>query len=104
MRSMCLAIIAAILPGCSSQPSQSPAPAPVAQAPAHAKSGDPATASPKTARKDGTEVICRREPVPNSRLGGTKVCLTRKEWEQRATLASDAFREQQKPPTAPDGD
>jgi hypothetical protein len=106
MRTVCVAAVATILLGCSTQPSQPPATTPVAQAQAQAqsRSGDPATATPKTVRKDGTDVICRREAVPNSRLGGNKVCLTREEWEQRETLAADALREQQKPPTAPEGD
>lgn len=97
MRQSALVLLALLGTGCAAgptEPARTPDKAPV---PAAMQASAKATAEEvKTVRKDGTEVICRREPVPNTRLGGQKVCLTREEWDQRASLASEAWREQQR--------
>jgi hypothetical protein len=105
MRFPAALIVVALLPACAANPpaprqSQSatqPAAAVVAPAATVASNSPQApVAGTKTVRKDGTEVFCRREPVANTRLGGQKVCLTREEWDQRADLASEAWRETQR--------
>lgn len=36
-----------------------------------------------------TKLICRRAPVMGSRLGGRKVCATRKEWDEQRRKSQD---------------
>jgi hypothetical protein len=59
-------------------------PAPATTAPATTVS--PADVSSKPAKKahDPNEVICRTIPEAGSRLGGTKSCMTRADWDQQA--------------------
>lgn len=41
------------------------------------------------------EVICRRQDEPGSRLGGTKVCHTRAEWDEMSRIARDEVERSQ---------
>jgi hypothetical protein len=43
-------------------------------------SGSPAT--PPAPKDRSQEVVCRRQEVPGSRLGGASICHTRAEWAQ----------------------
>ena len=108
-------IVAALLAGCAANPPASPTP--VAGAAAAAASQPAAKTSSvegvrvasnapeaKTSSKDPTEVICRREPVANTRLGGQRVCMTREDWTRRADVAAEAWREQQRPAMPETGD
>ena len=63
-------------------------------APAFAEPAGDASAGRAAATKtppahDENEVVCKREDVTGSRLGGRKVCHTRLEWEQ---MTEDARR------------
>jgi hypothetical protein len=108
-----LLILAALLTGCAADPPESPTPMVRAAAPsqpaAKASSGDAVPVAsnatpPNTASKDPSEIICRREPVPNTRLGGQKVCMKREDWDRRADVAAEAWREQQRPAMPETGD
>ena len=63
----------------ASQPSTPVAGAPVA-APAQAAKVD-----------DANKPICKTKPVLGSQLGGTRICLTRAQWAQRARADHDAL-------------
>ena len=68
-----------------------PAPAPTeqAQAPAAAvadQSAAPASKAPAAQapkKKADSDVICKPDAGTGSRVGGMKICLTRKEWRER---------------------
>lgn len=113
MRLLAPLILVALLPACAanppapaesrsvaqqtSNPTSRPAAAVATPAATLASNSPAATvAETKTVRKDGTQVYCRREDASNSRLRHVKVCLTREEWDQRATLAREAWTEQQR--------
>jgi hypothetical protein len=66
-------------------------PAPAA-APQTAAPQSPATAGAKpTPPNPDDQVICKREPEPGSRLGGQRVCLTRRDWRQQSDDARDSM-------------
>jgi hypothetical protein len=113
MRLMPSLIAAALLTGCAASPPDSPtrmagaaAPSQPAAGPSSAEVVPVASNTPAvdSARKDPTEVICRREPVPNTRLGGQRICMTREDWTRRADVAAEAWREQQRPAMPETGD
>jgi hypothetical protein len=60
-----------------------PAPAPAASPPA-ATAAAP-TAGGQTNADD--PMICKREEVTGSRLGGTRTCMTKSQWAQQAAAA-----------------
>jgi hypothetical protein len=37
----------------------------------------------------GQEVVCKRQEIPGSRLGGTRVCHTRAEWDEISRIARE---------------
>jgi len=49
-----------------------------------------AATPPPTSRLDPNQVICRREDVTGSRLGASKICHTRQEWDARSAASRDA--------------
>jgi hypothetical protein len=51
--------------------------------PAPATSATSQPAKPAKKVRDPNEVICKTIPEPGSRLGGTKTCLARADWEQQ---------------------
>lgn len=53
------------------------------------------------ATKDNDRMICRRKRVTGSRLGTTKVCKHRSEWDKEA---EDAFQQLQRVRDVPTGD
>lgn len=70
-----------------SPPDQTTQPAPPAQ---------PAPAMTPAAAKDPMdEMVCRKETLTGSRLGGKRVCLTRREWDQITRDSQDALRKTQ---------
>lgn len=98
-------IFAALLTGCAASPPDSSTAvggvAASSQPAAKASTGDAipvaSNAAPaKAASKDPADIICRREPVPNTRIGGQRICMTREDWDRRAEVASEAWREQQR--------
>jgi hypothetical protein len=52
--------------------------------------GTSATTPAKSTQPDPDQVICKREEVTGSRLGGPKECHTRRDWDQMATDARDS--------------
>ena len=57
---------------------------------AAADGGTPATnPPPKTTTPDPDQVICKREDVIGSRLGGPKECHSRRDWDEMAAQARD---------------
>ena len=58
--------------------------------------GAPAfAADTKTASaKDDNRVICRREVPVGSLIASRKVCLTKSQWEERATRGNEEARKQ----------
>jgi Flp pilus assembly protein CpaB len=52
-------------------------------------------------RSDDQTVVCKREDVTGSRLGATKVCHTRAEWEAQAAEARSAIDRVQQSPQVP---
>ena len=55
-------------------------------------------------KSDVNRIICQREEAIGSRLGAKKVCLTAKEWKERAQLnREETERVQQQTPTRPAG-
>ena len=65
------------------------APATQAQTPA-SQATPAASGQPPKSKNDPDRVICREEEAPTgSRLGGHKVCRTKREWDQAARDAQD---------------
>jgi hypothetical protein len=57
-----------------------------------------------TAKSDVNKLICKRQEEIGSRLGAKKVCLTQKQWEERAQIdREDTERIQQNTGTRPSG-
>ena len=46
-------------------------------------------AQPAKPAKNPDEVICKRQDEPGSRLGGTKICHTRSEWDEMSRVSRD---------------
>jgi len=64
-----------------------------AQSAAAAQSGAPAASTP--AKPDPMDrVVCREEETTGTRLGGTRVCHTRRQWQQMENEAQDYLTEQ----------
>jgi hypothetical protein len=47
-----------------------------------------------TTAQDGNRVICRREVPIGSLIASRKVCLTKVQWEERATRGNEEARKQ----------
>jgi hypothetical protein len=77
-----------------------PTPVPAASSPAAAAAMAPM--APATNRQDPNQVICKREEVLGSRLGGKKVCRTREEWADIAALARTRTDRIEDTPRIPD--
>jgi hypothetical protein len=60
-----------------------------AAAPPQATPVSPVTVPAHPSAHDPNEVVCKREDVSGTRLGGTKVCHTRQEWSDMAAQARD---------------
>ena len=56
---------------------------------------DSSAQSKKPKQTDLDQVVCRYEEVTGSRLGGHKVCHTRREWEQISADARDSTAQHQ---------
>ena len=73
---------------------------PAATAPATAPSPAP-TRPPhgvkRPAANSDDEVVCKREDELGSRLGGNKVCMTRRDWRQQSNDAGDAVNNAPRP-------
>jgi len=54
-----------------------------------ATSPAPAVSPAHTSHLDPSEVVCKREEVSGSRLGGARVCHTRQEWADMAARYRD---------------
>lgn len=52
----------------------------------------PALAQPKDEKPDGEKQICKRQEVTGSRLGATKICRTRAEWDRMADAEARNFQ------------
>jgi hypothetical protein len=61
-------------------PAQAPSAAPADQPMAPLSKGSAAQAAKK---KADSEVICKPDSGTGSRVGGLKICMTRKEWRER---------------------
>jgi hypothetical protein len=48
----------------------------------------------KADNKDDNRVVCRREVPIGSLIASRKVCLTKAQWEERATRGNDEARRQ----------
>jgi hypothetical protein len=51
-------------------------------------------ADSKADKKDDNRVICRREVPIGSLIASRKVCLTKSQWEERATRGNEEARKQ----------
>jgi hypothetical protein len=80
-----------VVMGASSALAADDQPAPASGAATAAAAAAPATpaapAKPKVDPED--QVICKTEPEPGSRLGGTRTCMKRRDWEQMSADARD---------------
>ena len=58
-----------------------------------AQTAQPQATQPKAAAAKAAhnpdEVICKRQEDTGSRLGGTKICHTRSEWDEQSRIAHD---------------
>lgn len=71
----------------SSPPAENPQQPPAAQA---------TTVPPTTdGDADREKVICKKVDVPGTRIGGKKVCKTKREWDEVRRDTSDAVRRSQ---------
>ncbi len=61
-----------------------------AATPAPAAAPPPSAAPAHTSRLDPNEVICKREDVSGSRLGGARICHTRQQWADIAAQYREA--------------
>jgi hypothetical protein len=77
----------------------------VVAAPAVAQSTiEPRPVQAPTAQSDVNKIICKKQQEIGSRLGAKKVCLTKKEWQDRADIdREDVERVQQNTGTRPSG-
>jgi hypothetical protein len=70
-------------------------PTPAAATPA------PSTVSAAAAKRppvnSDDQIICKREDEIGSRLGGAKVCMTRRDWRQQSTDAGDSVNNAPRP-------
>ena len=51
-------------------------------------------ADSKADKKDDNRVICRREVPIGALIASRKVCLTKSQWEERATRGNEEVRKQ----------
>jgi len=51
-------------------------------------------ADSKADKKDDNRVICRREVPIGSLIASRKICLTKSQWEERATRGNEEARKQ----------
>lgn len=57
-----------------------------------------------TAKSDVNKLICKKQQEIGSRLGAKKICLTQKQWDERAQIdREDTERIQQNTGTRPSG-
>jgi hypothetical protein len=76
-------------PGLSTTATPATAPAPAATPAAPA----PTTTAAATPAEDPNEIICKQSAAPTgSRLGATRTCQTRREWEQAHQDAQDSLK------------
>ncbi|HUG46000.1 MAG TPA: hypothetical protein VMK31_05765 [Sphingomicrobium sp.] len=54
--------------------------------PAQAPKAQPVASTDKS---DANRIVCKTEKVIGTRLGGKKVCLTVKEWQERASVGRE---------------
>ncbi len=59
--------------------------------------------SPDQNLKDANEVVCQREETIGSRLAAKKICLTRKEWDERARINREETERAQQNTANPNG-
>ncbi len=59
-------------------------------APAAAQSTiDPQPAPATTAKSDSDKLVCKKQEEVGSRLGGKKVCMTKKQWDEQSRLSRE---------------
>lgn len=59
-----------------------------------AQGGLPAeTASANSSSDRGNQVVCRQRPVTGTRLRFTRVCMTRREWDERRDSITRGMRD-----------
>ncbi len=66
-----------------------------AQSPAAPAPPPPGAKKPPANSDD--EIVCKREDELGSRLGGKKVCMTRRDWRQQSNDAGDAVNNAPRP-------
>jgi hypothetical protein len=75
-----------------SEPEQKPESTQPAAAPA---TSNPTPAPNAQPADDQDKVVCRREQMPGTRIGGKRICLTQREWDQIARDSRETLRETQ---------
>ncbi len=53
----------------------------------------PATAKPAVPPSEGAKIICKTIKPTGSRLGGTRKCAAKREWDRLAAESEEAARE-----------
>ena len=53
---------------------------------------EPATAKPATPPSDGAKIVCKTITPTGSRLGGTRKCAPKREWDRLAAETEEATR------------
>jgi hypothetical protein len=66
-----------------------------AQTPQPAATAAAATAPPTKNAPDPNKLICKTTEVTGSRLGGSRTCLTRQQWDEMARANSQAVENAQ---------
>jgi hypothetical protein len=77
-------LMAAALAGTAEAPPATTPSAPAAAPPASAPGAAPAKKDPLD------EVVCQRQEETGSRLGGKRVCMTRRDWQELTRASRDA--------------
>jgi len=80
------AVVALLLPACGQAVADSAVPPP----PPPTNAPNPPAVKPAKPNPDD-QVVCRIEEVTGSRLGGRRVCMTRREWTEQSMRAQHQF-------------